>query len=151
MRSGVQRQRPPRSPQWPQGHGRVALLPWVPITLKCLKPKEPDFEPRSLGEHLKRSRLQHQLSQIEAAKNMAQKSLRALAGFAKALKFKFQDIEVGIDFEPEKGLADNGDLESDLTTLFVAAGNAAKAAQTVLVIFIDELQYVEEDQLGREG
>jgi hypothetical protein len=82
------------------------------------------------------------LSQIEMAKNLAQKSLRALAGFAKALKFKFQDIEVGIDYEPEKGLADNGDLEGDLAMLFVAAGQAAKAAKTVLVIFIDELQYV---------
>lgn len=88
------------------------------------------------------------LSQIEAAKNLAQKSLRALAGFAKALKFKFNDIEVGIDFEPEQGLADNGDLESDLTTLFVAAGNAAKAAQTVLVIFIDELQYVKQNEFA---
>src|SRR5258708_38609374 len=34
--------------------GRVAFLPCVPITLKCLKRKEPDFEPRTLGEHLKR-------------------------------------------------------------------------------------------------
>lgn len=84
------------------------------------------------------------LSQIEAAKDLAQRSLRALAGFAKALKFKYQDIEVGIDFEPEKGLADNGDLEGDLTMLFVAAGQAAKVAKTVLVIFIDELQYVKE-------
>jgi len=88
------------------------------------------------------------LSQIEAAKNLAQKSLRALAGFAKALKFKFQDIEVGIDFEPEKGLADNGDLESDLTALFVEVGNAAKAAKTVLVIFIDELQYVKQTEFA---
>lgn len=88
------------------------------------------------------------LSQIEAAKDLAQKSLRALAGFAKALKFKFQDIEVGIDFEPEKGLADNGDLETDLTTLFVEVGNAAKAAQTVLVIFIDELQYVKQTEFA---
>ena len=82
------------------------------------------------------------LSQIESAKEFAQKSLRALAGFAKVLKFKFQDIEVGIDFEPERGLADNGDLESDLTALFVEVGHAAKAAKTVLVIFIDELQYI---------
>lgn len=88
------------------------------------------------------------LSQIEAAKNLAQKSLRALAGFAKALKFKFQDIEVGIDLEPEKGLADNGDLEGDLTTLFVAVGQAAKAAKTVLVIFIDELQYVKQAEFA---
>lgn len=88
------------------------------------------------------------LSQIEAAKDLAQKSLRALAGFAKALKFKFQDIEVGIDFEPEKGLADNGDLESDLTALFVEVGNAAKAAKTVLVLFIDELQYVKQTEFS---
>ncbi len=68
MRSGVQRQRPAGEPQWPQGHGRVALLPWVPITLKCLKPKETDFEPETLGEHLKRSRLQRKLAQIAAAR-----------------------------------------------------------------------------------
>lgn len=88
------------------------------------------------------------LSQVEAAKHLAQRSLKALAGFAKALKFKFQDIEVGIDFEPEKGLADNGDLEGDLTTLFVATGQAAKAAKTVLAIFIDELQYVKPQQFA---
>jgi AAA ATPase domain len=88
------------------------------------------------------------LSQIESAKALAQKSLRALAGFAKALKFKFQDIEVGIDFEPEKGLADNGDLEGDLTSLFVATGQAAKAANTVLAIFIDELQYVNQNEFA---
>ena len=33
-----------------------------------MKPKETDFEPRTLGEHLKRSRLQRKLSQIEAAR-----------------------------------------------------------------------------------
>lgn len=84
------------------------------------------------------------LSQIEAAKELAHKSLRALAGFAKVLKFKFQDIEVGIDLEPERGLADNGDLESDLSALFVEVGHAAKAAKSVLVIFIDELQYIKQ-------
>jgi len=42
-------------------------LQFVPITLKCLKPKEPDSEPRTLGEHLKRCRLQRKLSQKEAA------------------------------------------------------------------------------------
>ena len=82
------------------------------------------------------------MSQLEAAKELAQKSLRALAGFAKALKLKFHDIEVGIDFASEKGLADNGDLETDLTALLVEVGKSARVANTVLVIFIDELQYV---------
>ena len=47
---------------------RVALLQFVPIRLKALKPKETDFEPQSLGEHLKLQRLHRKLSQIEAAR-----------------------------------------------------------------------------------
>ena len=45
---------------------------------------------------------------MEAAKSLATRGLRALAGFAKALKIKYEDIEVGLDFEPEAGLADHG-------------------------------------------
>ena len=87
------------------------------------------------------------LSRNEKAKALAQKALRALAGFAKALKVKYQDIEVGYDFDPEPGLADNGDLEHDLQALIEAVGNAAREAETALVLFVDELQYVEEEQL----
>jgi hypothetical protein len=71
-----------------------------------------------------------------------------LAGFARSLKFKYGDIEVGYDAEPEPGLADNGDLEHDLQALLEATGDAAKVAGTALVLFIDELQYVEEEQLA---
>jgi AAA ATPase domain len=88
------------------------------------------------------------LSQLESAKVTAQKALRAIAGIVKGLKLKYNDIEVGIDFEAEQGLADNGDLEGDLTALFIEAGNAAKAANTVLVLFIDELQYIKQDQFA---
>ena len=51
------------------------------------------------------------LSRVQAAKDIAQRGLRALAGFAKGLKVKYNDIEVGLDFDPEPGLADNGDLK----------------------------------------
>lgn len=51
------------------------------------------------------------LSRSEKARDLGRRALSALAGFAKALKVKYQDIEVGIDFDPEPGLADNGDLE----------------------------------------
>jgi hypothetical protein len=88
------------------------------------------------------------LSRIEAAKNMAVRGLRALAGFASKLKRTYSDIEVGIDYESEPGLADNGDLEGDLTALLEQTGMAAREAGTVLVIFIDELQYVPETQLA---
>jgi hypothetical protein len=88
------------------------------------------------------------LSRNEQAKAFGERALRALAGFAKSLKVKYHDIEVGFDFDPEPGLADNGDLESDLQALLEAAGEAAKKAGTALVLFIDELQYVAEDELA---
>ncbi len=88
------------------------------------------------------------LSRNARAKDLATRALRGLAGFAKALKVKYQDIEVGVDFDPEPGLADNGDLEHDLQALLEVVGEAAQKAGTALVLFIDELQYVEEDQLA---
>jgi hypothetical protein len=88
------------------------------------------------------------LSRNDLAKDVAQRALRGLAGFAKGLKVKYQDIEVGFDFEPEPGLADNGDLEHDLQALLEVVGAAAQRADTALVLFIDELQYVPEEQLA---
>lgn len=88
------------------------------------------------------------LSRNKKAKDLAHRALKALAGFAKALKLKYQDIEVGLDFDPEPGLADNGNLEHDLQLLLEASGNAAKKAETALILFIDELQYVKKEELA---
>lgn len=88
------------------------------------------------------------LSGSAKAADLAKRALRALAGFAKALKVTYADIEVGFDFEPEAGLADNGDLEQDLLALLEAVGEAALKGDTALALFIDELQYVEEAQLA---
>jgi AAA ATPase domain len=102
--------------------------------------------PALLAPELRRSLLR--LSREERARTLATRALRGLAGFARALKVKYQDIEVGIDYEPEPGLADNGDLEQDLQALLEASGAAAKAAGTALVLFVDELQYVAEEELA---
>ena len=88
------------------------------------------------------------LSRNEKAKDLARRGLRALAGFARALKVKYEDIEVGLDFEPEPGLADNADLEHDLQELLETVGAAAQRAGTALIMFVDELQYVPEEQLA---
>ncbi len=102
--------------------------------------------PALLAPQLRQALLR--LSRNERAKEIATKALRALAGFAKSLKAKYGDIEVGFDFSPEPGLADNGDLEHDLQALLEEVGHAAQAAETAMVIFIDELQYVQEDELA---
>jgi hypothetical protein len=88
------------------------------------------------------------LSRNAKAKDLSRRALQALSGFARSLKVKYADIEVGIDFEPEPGLADNGDLEHDLQALLESAGAAAQKATTALAMFVDELQYVAEDQLA---
>lgn len=88
------------------------------------------------------------LSKKETVKELAKRGLQALAGFARALKMKYEDIEVAFDFEPEPGLADNGDLEMDLQQLIELIGVAAREADTGVVLFLDELQYVETDQLA---
>jgi len=88
------------------------------------------------------------LSKKEAAKHYAIRGLRALAGFAGRLKLSYADIEVGFDYDPEPGLADNGDLEGDLTALLHQVGIAGKAAGSAVVLFIDELQYVPEKQMA---
>ena len=88
------------------------------------------------------------LSRNQQAKELARRALRGLAGFARALKVKYADIEVGLDFDPEPGLADNGDLEHDLQALLEAVGAAAQKAETALAMFIDELQYVAEEELA---
>lgn len=88
------------------------------------------------------------LSRNDRARDLAHRAMRALAGFVGALKVKYQDIEVGIDLEPEAGLADNGSLEEDLPALLEAVGQAAAAADSALIIFIDELQYVKENELA---
>ena len=88
------------------------------------------------------------LSRVEQARGLARRALQGLAGFVGALKVHYADIRVGLDFEPEPGLADAGDLEHDLQSLLEAAGAAAQAAGTALVLFIDELQYVPETELA---
>ena len=102
--------------------------------------------PALLAPQLRQALLR--LSQTEAAKTLAIRGLRALAGFASKLKVTYKDIEVGIDYEAEPGLADNGDLEHDLQALIEQVGAAAQAAGTALAIFVDELQYVPDVQLA---
>lgn len=88
------------------------------------------------------------MSRSATASALVRRALRGLAGFVRSLKLKYGDIEVGLDDEPEPGLADNGDLEHDLQALLEVIGEAASKLDTALAMFIDELQYVKEDQLA---
>ena len=45
-------------------------MQFAPITLKALKPKETDFEPQTLGEHVRKRRLELALTQKQAAERL---------------------------------------------------------------------------------
>ena len=89
-----------------------------------------------------------QLSRSAAARELARKARRSLAGFVRAMKVSYEDITFSVDLDAEEGVADSGDLDTDLAALLQVAGEAARARETVLVLFIDEMQYVKEQQLG---
>ena len=74
--------------------------------------------------------------------------MKALAGFARALKIKYQDIELIIEVTPETGLADSSDLDMDLSDLLLTLGKTAVERNTAIALYLDELQYVPEVQLA---
>lgn len=88
------------------------------------------------------------LSAGEAVRARLETALVSLASFAGAMKVKYHDIEVAMDYKPKKGLSDSGDLETDLADLLNNIGEAALESNTAVVLFIDELQYVKEEQLA---
>jgi AAA ATPase domain len=88
------------------------------------------------------------LSRFKAAKAAAQDALAVLTSFIGAMKVSFADLEVQLDTKPKHGVGDSGDLESDLTDLVKQIGFAARSADTAVVLYIDELQYVKESELA---
>ncbi len=62
-------------------------MPFVPITLKALKPKETDFEPQTVGEHIRKHRLLLKITQ------------KALAGLLKVSQYSILNWERG-EFQP---------------------------------------------------
>ena len=84
------------------------------------------------------------LSKVERAKSYAATAVGALRGFASAFKVSVGEFEFGVT---ETKTADSGNLEIDLPELLVATGSAAKAAETSIALFVDEVQYLGEEDL----
>jgi Archaeal ATPase. len=80
--------------------------------------------------------------------NKVKRGLSVLRSFISALKVTVNDVTVGLDIEPERGAADSGDLEIDLPNLFVALAEAAEERKGFIAIFIDEIQYFNQKELG---
>jgi hypothetical protein len=105
-------------------------------------------EGKSLSEMLvpKLNQVLRKLSVTDQAKAQAHQALRALKSFASAFKLSYGEVTLSVD--PEVGVADSGDLESDLPELFIRVGYAAKAAGKAWTLLIDEVQYLRPDDLA---
>jgi hypothetical protein len=97
--------------------------------------------------------LRQVLFSLDAMENVSEKvkrGFRVLRSFMNGLKAKTKvgDLELELGIDPEKGTADSGDLEADLSELFVAVAEAAADREKAVAICIDELQYLSEAELS---
>jgi hypothetical protein len=88
------------------------------------------------------------LDRMSQLSQKVKRGLRVLRSFFNGIKVKYQDLEVGIDVDPETGVADSGSLEADLSQVFIALGEAAQDRGTAVALIIDEMQYLSEEELS---
>ncbi len=84
------------------------------------------------------------LSRSEKAKTIVGQALGALLGFARAFKVSIGELQIEVDDAP---VADSGNLEIDLPALLVSVGKAARAADKCVAILVDEIQYLNREDL----
>lgn len=92
--------------------------------------------------------LLYDLDRVAGAGDKVKRGLAVLRSFIGSIKLTVSDMALGLDIEPAKGTADSGDLEIDLPNLFVAVAEAAEERKTAVAILIDEIQYLNQKELG---
>lgn len=107
-------------------------------------------ENKSLGPlvapHLRQTL--YELDRLAGAGDKVRRGLAVLRSFIGSLKVEAGEFSFGLDIEPEKGAADSGDLEIDLPNLFVAVGEAAEERSSAVALILDEIQYLNQKELG---
>jgi len=88
----------------------------------------------------------YELSARAKIRGAVTRALGVLKSFT--LSFGLHELAVRLGVDAQAGAADSGVLDTDLTALFVAIGEAAREEQTATLVAIDELQYLSEEQLA---
>ena len=91
--------------------------------------------------------LREALLRLDAMAGLNEKVKRALRVFRSFLgTIKVGNEHISLEIDPEFGTGDSGNLQADLSALFLAVAEAAKARGTALVLILDELQYLREQE-----
>jgi len=105
------------------------------------------FEKRSFIRKITTSskKMIHRLSIAETAKDFTKAALGILQAFSITYNPEDQSFSAGLS-EPSSYVM-TGSLSDDLTDMFVAMGKCAEKANRVICFFIDEIQYMKDDEM----
>lgn len=87
----------------------------------------------------------HRMSTIEAAKDFAKKALGMLQAFSVTYNPGDQTFSAGLS--ETSAYISTGSLSEDLTDMFVTMGKTAARAECVICFFIDEIQYMKDEEM----
>lgn len=93
-------------------------------------------------------KLLFELDRTQNVNMRVKQALGVLRSFINGFKVKISDIEFGLNIDPATGVADSGDLETDLPELLLAVAEAAQSRGIPVAITIDEMQYLTETELS---
>lgn len=88
------------------------------------------------------------LDRMEGISEQVKLGMRVLQSFMSRIKLKYGELELNLDVAPETGVADSGDLETDLPELIMSVASAAQSRGVAAVLIIDEMQYLHERELS---
>jgi AAA ATPase domain len=86
------------------------------------------------------------LLEMSAHERLRDRARRAL-GVLRAFVIRYGEVEVRIDVDAIAGIADSGDREDDFGDLLIELGEAARSGNTGVVFLIDEVQFLNREDL----
>jgi hypothetical protein len=94
------------------------------------------------------NKLIKRLSMFESFKAFGRKAVSILKAFNATWSSESKEFSIGFggDIEAANGTADTGNFQNDITELFLALGALAKNSNKPICIFIDEMQYLKDDE-----
>ena len=88
------------------------------------------------------------LDRMKGVSEKVKRGLRVFRAFLGTPQVTIHGATMGLSYDPEVGVADSGDLNSDLVALFTAIGEAAKDRHAGVALLIDEIQYLSQAELA---
>lgn len=85
------------------------------------------------------------INRLSLLKNIESHIKKALS-ILKAFTIKYGCDDISIEVNPANGISDTGNLTNDMTELFLALGVIAQKQNKGVVLFIDEIQYIKDDE-----